>query len=321
MKSLEMHHILTGTYALITKGKTSLRMTYRSTLHIDSQRQEVYTWLQHTDPSPLHHLARKLYEPGTGNWMLRYPEWTTWLQGKQRCLWIHGIPGAGKTVLMSYLITQARQYCDQLQDGKAACVYYYCYYGHDQDETGPFLRWLVNQLCRQANVVPGSVYKMYTYGGEPSLIELLNALEEVSQQFKFVYVIVDAIDESNPRKDLLKVFRDFATDLRFAKIQLLASSREYIDIERVMEDFSVSLSMANNFVQDDIRIHVRHRMNSNPKFTRWPQDLLDEVEEAVSIGARGMWVAFYNSLQQFSRSLIHQTGFGGRFASLMSFND
>ena len=298
MKSLEMHHMLTGTYPLLIKGETSLRMTYLSTLNIDSQRQEVYKWLQHTDPSPLHHRAQKLYEPGTGNWMLRSPEWPAWLQAKQRSLWIHGIPGAGKTVLMSYLITQVKQHCEQLQAGKAACAYYYCYYGHDQDETAPFLRWLVNQLCREANVVPRSVYKMYNHGGEPSLAELLNALEEVLQTFKVAYVMVDAIDESNHREDLLKVFRDFVTDLRFAKIQLLASSREYIDIERVMNDISVSLSMANNFVQEDIRIHVRHKLISNPKFTWWPQDLLDEVEEAVSIGARGMWVALHTLLQE-----------------------
>lgn len=293
-----MHDLLTGMYPLRIKCARLSRTIELSTLDIDDQCQKVYKWLQHTDPSPLHHLARKLYEPGTGDWMLRSPQWATWLEAKQRCLWVHGIPGAGKTVLMSYLITQVEQHCDQIQNGKRACVYYYCYYGHGQDETGPFLRWLVNQLCRKANVVPGSVYKMYKYGGEPSLVELLNALEEVLQNFEIAYVIVDAIDESNPREDLLKVFRDLATNLRFAKIQLLASSREYIDIERIMEDFSVSLSMANDFVQEDIKTVVRHNIESNTKFTRWSPDLLHEVEEAVSIGARGMWVALHTSLQE-----------------------
>ena len=88
-------------------------------------------------------------------------------------------------------------------------------------------------------MIPGSVYKMYKYDGVPSLVEPLNTFEEVSQMFEFVYVIVDAIDESNPREDLLKIFRDLITDLRFAKIQLLVLSREYIDIERIMKDFSV----------------------------------------------------------------------------------
>ena len=313
--------MLTGMYSLLIKCEILLRIIYLSTFNIDNQCQEVYKWLQHTDPSPLHHLAQKLYEPGTGDWMLRSPQWATWLEAKQRCLWVHGIPGAGKTVLMSHLITQVQQHCDREQDGKRACVYYYCYYGHGQDEAVPFLRWLINRLCRAADVVPGKVYMMYKHGVEPSLVVLLNALEELLQEFEIAYVIVDAIDESNPREDLLKVFRDLATDPRFERIRLLASSREYIDIERIMEDFSVSLSMANDFVQEDIRIHVRHKLESNPKFTRWSQDLLDEVEETLSTGARGMWVALHTSLQEFSWLLTYQIGFAGRFASLMVSND
>ena len=191
---------------------------------------------------------------------------------------------------MSYLIEQVKQHCGQSQKGKIAYVYYYSYYGHNQDEAVPFLRWLLNQLCRQADLVPGNVYKMYKYGGEPSLVELLKALEDILDKFEITYVILDAIDESNPREDLLKVLRDLVTDSRFKKLQILASSREYIEIERVMEEFSVSVSMANPFVEEDIRLHVRSTLQSDPKFRRWPQELLDEVEDAISTGARGMYV-------------------------------
>jgi hypothetical protein len=158
---------------------------------------------------------------------------------------------------MSYLVEQIKQHCDQSQQAKTACVHYYCYFGRSQDEAVPILRWLVSQLCRKIDWVPGSVYKMYKQGGEPSLVELLQALTELLEKFDTVYVAVDAIDESLPREDILKVFRDFATDSRFDKIQILASSREYIDIERVMERFSVPISMANSFVEDDIRLQVR----------------------------------------------------------------
>ena len=189
---------------------------------------------------------------------------------------------------MSYLIEQVKQRCEQSQSGRTAYVYYYCYFGHNQDEAVPFLRWLLNQLCRQADVVPNNVYKMYKYGGEPSLADLLMALENVVDRFEVTYLIVDAIDESNPREDLLKIFRDIITDPRFKKLQLLASSREYIDIEEVMEELSVSVSMANPFVEEDIRLCVRSTMQSDPKFEHWPQTLLDEAENAVSTGARGM---------------------------------
>lgn len=232
--------------------------------------------------------------------MLRSPEWANWLAAERRCLWIHGIPGAGKTVLMSYLIEQIKRHCGQSQKEQVAYVYYYFYYGHNQDEAVPFLRWLLNQLCRQADFIPDNVYKMYKYGGEPSIKELLEALEDVLDNFKITYVIVDAIDESNPRENLLKVLRNLVTDPRFKKLQLLASSREYIDIERVMEEFSVSVSMSNPFVEEDIRLRVRSTLQSDPKFRRWPQELLDEVENAVSTGAKGMYVPVHILLQGFS---------------------
>ena len=170
-------------------------------------------------------------------------------------------------------------------------MFYYCYFGHNQDEAKPFLQWLINRLCREADVVPNSVYKLYKYGGEASLEELLEALEEVLHNFDITYVAIDAIDESNSRENLLSVLRDMVTDPRFQNIQLLASSREYIDIERVMEEISKSISMANFHVQDDIRKFVRSILQSNSEFSKWPQDLLKDVEDALSIGAKGMHVA------------------------------
>ena len=223
--------------------------------------------------------------------MLRSPEWANWLDAKQRSLWIHGIPGAGKTILMSYLVEQIKQHCKHIRPGKCAYVYYYCYFAHDQDETAPLLRWLLNQLCRQADVVPDTVFTMYKYGGEPGVVELLGALEDILEMFEVTYVVVDALDESSlPREELLRTLQGIATSPRFEKLQLLTSSREYIDIERFMSQFSMSISMANPFVEDDIRVYVRSLLRSSNKFRRWPQELLDEVEQTISTGAKGMYV-------------------------------
>jgi hypothetical protein len=169
---------------------------------------------------------------------------------------------------------------------------------NNQDEAYHFLGWLIQQLCRQADLIPDNLYKIYKHGAQPSLVELLRALAEVLDAFEIAYIVVDAIDESNPREDLLKIFRELVTSLRFNKLQLLASSREYIDIERVMDDISVSVSMANPFVEEDIRLHVQSLLPSNHKFRRWPQQLLDDVVDALSTGAKGMYVALRASLLQ-----------------------
>jgi len=220
--------------------------------------------------------------------MLRSPHWANWLEGKTRCVWIYGIPGAGKTVLASHLIEKIKEHCEGSMTRKCAYVYYYCYFGHNQEEAVPFLRWTINRLCRQADLIPTYLYELYKHGGQPSIVELLRALEATLEVFDNIYIATDAIDESMPRDDLLSVLRDLATDLRFQKVQLLSTSRQYIDIEKVMQQISVSMSMSNPLLEEDIKIYVRSQLHTNPKFRHWPLHLLGEVVEALSTGANGM---------------------------------
>ncbi|KAF2499968.1 hypothetical protein BU16DRAFT_522834 [Lophium mytilinum] len=265
-KTIEMHAILT-----------------------ESQRNEIYQWLSTTDPSPLHHRAMDQYEPQTGDWMLRSPEWRDWIDGKNRCLWIHGIPGAGKTVLVSHLIENVKYLCQNRRTKRCTYAYYYCYFGHNQDEAAPFLRWALNRLCREAETIPAAIYNIVRKGEQPSVVDLLNALESVLDEFDMVYLFLDAIDESMPRKDLLKVLRDLSTDSRFEKIQLLATSRQYLDIEETMQDISVPVSMSNPLLDEDIRLYVRARVDTHPRLKGWSVQIRDEVVEALSNGAKGMF--------------------------------
>lgn len=191
--------------------------------------------------------------------MLRSQYWTDWLASSVRCLWVHGIPGSGKTILASWLIENVQDHCNRVSTENSPCAsgYYYCYFGHRQDEAAPFLRWVITQLSRQAEVVSTLMHDLFKRGGEPSITELLDALEQILQVFSYVYIVIDAVDESNPRDDLLEVIHMLVTDQRFSNLQILVTSREYIDIERVMEKVSVSVPMSNELVEQDIRLHVQ----------------------------------------------------------------
>ena len=244
--------------------------------------------------------------------MFRLPEWAEWINTQRRCLWVHGIPGSGKTVLISHLIEISMEQFHG--SGKTAFAYYYCYFGHNQDEAAPALGSILNQLCRQSRTVSKTIHEMYRAGAEPKVVQLLKALEEILDNFDTIYIIIDALDESSPRETLLRVIRDMATDTRFRKIQLLASSREYFDIETVMGIISVPVSMSNPFVEEDIQRHVRSLMASNQKFNRFPRDLLEKIESAVTTGARGMYGVLVPL--QPGVSLIFFQGFDGRYARL-----
>ena len=90
----------------------------------------MYEWYQATDHSPSHNAAIRLYVRITGDWVFRTLEWDDWIHCRNRALWVPGIPGAGKTVLVSHIIKEIVRTCDAKGD-KIASAYYYCYHGYN----------------------------------------------------------------------------------------------------------------------------------------------------------------------------------------------
>ncbi|KAK4226576.1 hypothetical protein QBC38DRAFT_456116 [Podospora fimiseda] len=267
-----------------------------STSLSDDQKRQICQWFCQTDPSFSYQAAIELYEPGTGDWVLRCKEWQQWTKLKLRCIWIRGIPGAGKTILASHLIQELKSHCaQQPNNNKVLTIYYYCFHGHNQDETKPLLRWIICELCRRTDIIPQKAYSMYEQGHAPTLIELMACLSSLLElsDLEGVFLVIDALDESQDRHNLLKTVRDLVSDSRFNKIHMLTTSREYLDIEETMSPISEPLSMSDNeSVQADIRHYVTAKISSHPKFQGWSSTLRAEVEVALSAGAKGMfrWV-------------------------------
>ena len=252
----------------------------------EDQRQKFHQWLEHTDPSPNHLRACKHHETHTNQWVLRLQRWKDWRSRAVRFLWIHGIPGAGKTVLASFL---TRQLEPSYKDGERVGVsYYYCYFDHKQDETEPFLRWTLSQLCRQARNIPSCIFDLYNNRSQPSIKQLCDALRVVLESFNVAFIIIDAVDESDPREELIELLKTLVTDDGFANIQLLVTSREYVDIGTSFLDIAVPLSMSDPEVEKDIRQYICVKLESKPKFKRWQKSLRKEIEEALTNGAQGM---------------------------------
>jgi hypothetical protein len=253
-----------------------------------SQRQEVIRWLESVNPSSLHNAAFKKHEEHTSAWLLLSPEWKNWFdrESPQNFLWIHGIPGSGKTVLASFIIERLKALCNG--DPGLGRAYYYCHYSNNQDEGTAFLKWTVAQLCRSAKWIPAQLKELHDHGCDPNIPELENALEAVLERFKMTYVVIDAVDESTPRDDLLAIITTIAVDIRFRKIKVLVTSREYFDIERKFSGVSEAISMSNPLVEKDIRLFVHSRLLSSPLGRRF-QNLLNEIEDALVTGAWGMY--------------------------------
>lgn len=190
-------------------------------------------------------------------------------------------------MLASNLIERVKDACT-LRGPTYGCVYYYCYFGRSQDEAAPFLRSILSRLCRQLDEVPASLYDLYRQGDLPSTSSLLSVLEEVGRRFDRVFLLVDALDESQERANILRVVRDLATRTKLENFRVLATSREYGDIEDTMSDISTPISMQHRLLYKDIDTYVRSKLGQHPRTKRWPVEIRKMVTEELVERSGGM---------------------------------
>lgn len=149
------------------------------------------------------------------------------------------------------------------------------------------LRWFISQLCRQSKHLPPELQVLYSNGAEPSTQRLVLALSGTLQKFDTVYLLVDAVDESQDRRKLLRILTTLAGP-DFAKIKLLATSRREHDIEQAFRQVSTDISLSNEWVDEDIRRYIEQILSDKSRFGHWSDALRQDVKAALEDGAKGM---------------------------------
>jgi hypothetical protein len=90
------------------------------------------------------------------------------------------------------------------------------------------------------------------------------------------------------RVEFLQLLHTLLTQPEYAKIKIIATSRNYVDIEEVLRPLSAPVSMSNPLVDEDIRTYVNTQLQTNNRFMRWSLPLLKEIEDDLVEGAKGM---------------------------------
>ncbi|KAI9767070.1 MAG: hypothetical protein M1839_004627 [Geoglossum umbratile] len=173
----------------------------------ESTHREILKFLSPTNYSMNHKVASKLQHEGTGRWFLE-EIFQTWLKRDKSFLWVHGIAGAGKTILASMAIDEVQSYC---RLGYHRLAYFYCdFKDASHQDPSNILGSTIGQLVMQGKEVPESLQDLYekSSGGKerPSLQSLLDLLAEIvggPNKPPCTYIVVDALDECTEREGLL----------------------------------------------------------------------------------------------------------------------
>ncbi|KAF2734117.1 hypothetical protein EJ04DRAFT_603796, partial [Polyplosphaeria fusca] len=275
-------------------------------------RKNILEWVSNSvDPSTNYNDALGNRHPGTGRWFLESTIFKEWVMDPH-LLWLHGIPGCGKTFICATIIEAMKELCGK---SSQTCVVYFHFDFQDgkKQDARIMMRSMLRQLCAALPDVPkavASVFKRYEASGQqPPLHEIASTLQEVIQGYQGeIYFILDALDEvpdQGPRNARAEVLDRLVT-LAKAKIphlHILATSRSEFDIRQALESISCrSLCLENSKVDPDIQSLVQSRL-THGKLSSYSDDVKADIENVVGHGAHGMfrWAALQLNVLEAKR--------------------
>ncbi|KAH0543420.1 hypothetical protein FGG08_002278 [Glutinoglossum americanum] len=249
----------------------------------EGKREKIIAWLAGSDiVESFHNIICEQRQAHTGDWFLQGSTYRQWRESSG-FLWLHGIPGCGKTVLC-------------LRDAHHLAFFYFSFSDLERQRTDIFMRTILRQLLLQRSVVPDPIVDIYNrYGhSQPPGDVWKEALQSVIKAPGQTYIIIDALDEcptySGERARLLDVL-EALKPLRVQNLHVLATSRRERDIERAMLPLGTfsPFSIQNAEVDEDIRTHVKAKLAEDEITSQWPASLREDVEKELSTRAQGMF--------------------------------
>ena len=199
----------------------------------DSERENIHKWLSAPDLSSNHNKACKQRQAKTGNWFIRTKQFTSWKLLPNSFIWLHGIPGCGKTILSSTIIKDIEKYC-QLNPARVVTCFYFDFNDLEKQQPQKMLRSVITQLFFQSQSTPQTLKSLFSSctSGErqPTPEALIATLRLIIQDLGETFIVLNALDECKDRIELLEYIGTIAR-WKLGTLHMIATSRKEKDLE------------------------------------------------------------------------------------------
>jgi Cdc6-like AAA superfamily ATPase len=264
------------------------------------ERETIIDWLSSTNYTAQHndHLARR--HEGTVQWILDTSEFQNWQKNEDQILFCQGTPGAGKTILTSFVIDQLIAKSSVSSVGVA---YFYLNFQHKGEQSAlRLLSSLLKQLVQKRHPLPQSV-KLLCHQhkdrlSRPSLREISRTIHAVASGYSRTFVVVDALDECRPA-DLMKFLKHI---LRMRSTNLFATSRSMIPdfLSRLTNTQSLEIRADER----DVKSYLDYRMIELATPVKTDKEVQSEIKAKIVQSAQGSYVLLSTILRYETDILI-----------------
>ena len=263
---------------------------------INTKRQSVLQSFGNIDPSKNQKMGIKLRQQGTGMWLLESPEYQTWSQTENSKLWLHGIPGAGKTVLAATVIEEVLR----TSSVSHAVAFYYCDYKEPEThKPSCVLGSLVQQLAKQDEQCFEKIQSFCDKRNpeckdesQYDSQELQTLILDMGANFERVTLVVDGLDECGSNTAEVTEFlvglhcEDNETNMR-----ILLLSRDEVEIRNYLASYTeVSIVAQSSDLKLYVGAEIESRVRKNKLRIKDPS-LKEYIMKQLVDGAEGMYVA------------------------------
>lgn len=282
--------------ALTVDQSVQMGIIETGVLNLDSERKVVrderrahviQKWLAASNVAANQMQKQRERQDDTGIWLLRLPLFEQWLVGPNTLLWLHGIPGSGKSVLCSTVYQHTHEMAAVGID-KIAIYFYFDVSEDSKRTTDSMLRSLISQLShhKMHNKVLNDTYDgCQNQRQAVTSSQLLAALFDLIDDYLDVVITIDAIDEAANVQDtvetILQVHRQKSKNLH-----VMLTSRWTRAFETSMTEagaYVVQLSIDS--VKHDISAYVNENVGRSQK---WPEAIKTSVSERIIGRAAGL---------------------------------
>lgn len=271
-----------------------------SSLYSGKEQEHVFKFFESESPENRHRTALTIHHPETGLWLLQDNDFQAWMRGatSKSKLWLSGIPGAGKTVLASVVIEEARKHS---VISLRALAYFYCDY-KDTNSQDPhqILRSLITQMAQQSvdcfELLRGLYQRCHPHSASrmpipPDVPSLIDTFRQMTTRFDDVFLVIDGLDECGKNTvEVAKLLRglDFVVKSgQDVKVALFSRNEEHIRRLLGRDFIHVEISARS----EDLRLYVAAEIEDRTMDGRLEinsANLKEDILQTLVDGADGM---------------------------------
>jgi len=172
----------------------------------------------------------------------------------------------------------------------AVAFYYFDFNDVGKRDTTSLVRALVAQLLAKIPATSKFLEMLSSQIDDkrPGIDFLLELLRLFVIELDQVYLIIDALDECEECEELMSLI-ETVHGWELDRLHIFVASRQLPEIEEVIVDCATSSICLQNLINQDIHIFIQGRLSSDRKFQKWPYQVRCEIDEALTIGASGMY--------------------------------